>query len=351
MLNHIFHIRPFILLALTLGLAIGACNTDEPEPLAACDNSCQWAFDGVCDDGGANSFTSVCPCGTDCADCGERNPVNCTGIGGGGGSSNVFADFEVTYGQDPFKNYSIASASFFDYVLISTHNNSTGDIASQKWYVGAYHFSRNPTNMVSESDNISGFEVGLFNSYDSTFVDVVLEVKGTDGQTSTARRTVALRMHRAVGYVSIGNSTYDISSPEVTSGWSGVTYSNIPQWWNDNQCNISIGGSNFSGPLSGLSVNVGVGGPLPIVMVTPLARARVAFGGYNNNFNPDELCAYVHSSLPQPYQRDDMIGTLEVETVLRNASGDLKSFKMVLTDLPHRRVKTGTVASGECVLD
>lgn len=262
----------------------------------------------------------------------------------------MFAYFEVTYGQDPFKNYSIASASFFDYLLISTHNNSTGDIASQKWYVGSHYFPKNPTDLVSDEEEFSSLEVGLWDSYDSTFVDLVLEVTDTDGQTSTARRTIGVRMHRAVGYVSWSSSTYDISSPDVTSGWSGVTYSNIPQWWNKNECNISIGGSTFKGPLSGLSVTVGTGGPLPII-TTANARARVSFGGYNNNFNPDGLCAYVHSPLPQPCERDDIIGTLEVETVLRNGAGDEKPFKIVLTDLPHRRVKTGSVAAGECVLD
>jgi len=359
MLNKTNYFHPFIFLTLTFGLAIGSCNTDEPEPLEACSNTCQYANDGECDDGGQGSVTSLCPCGTDCADCGQRNADDCSsaggsggGGGGGGGASSVFADFELTYGQDPFKNYSIASGSFFDYLLISTQNNSTGSIASQKWYVGSYYFSRNPTNMVSEDERLSSYEVGLFDSYDSTFVDVVLEVTGTDGQTSTARRTIGIRMHRAVGYVSFGNETYDISSPDVTASWYGVTYSNLPQWWNNDECNISIGGSNFTGgPLSGLSVNIGVGGPLPIVMITPLAKVRVSIGGYNNNFNPDELCGYVYSALPQPYERDDMIGTLEVETVLRNGSGDLKPFKMVLTDLPHRRVKYGVLAPGECVLN
>ncbi|MCF8257179.1 MAG: hypothetical protein K9J06_06480 [Flavobacteriales bacterium] len=37
-----------------------------------CDNTCTYAYDGACDDGGSGSSFSVCDCGTDCYDCGER---------------------------------------------------------------------------------------------------------------------------------------------------------------------------------------------------------------------------------------------------------------------------------------
>jgi hypothetical protein len=37
-----------------------------------CSNSCQFAGNGDCDDGGPGSVTSACDFGTDCADCGER---------------------------------------------------------------------------------------------------------------------------------------------------------------------------------------------------------------------------------------------------------------------------------------
>lgn len=37
-----------------------------------CDDTCSYAYDGVCDDGGEGSSFSVCDCGTDCSDCGER---------------------------------------------------------------------------------------------------------------------------------------------------------------------------------------------------------------------------------------------------------------------------------------
>lgn len=44
---------------------------------AGCSNTCHFAFDGLCDDGGPGSDYSCCALGTDCADCGDR------GSGGG----------------------------------------------------------------------------------------------------------------------------------------------------------------------------------------------------------------------------------------------------------------------------
>ncbi len=37
-----------------------------------CTNTCSYASDGVCDDGGPGATYSVCPYGTDCVDCGVR---------------------------------------------------------------------------------------------------------------------------------------------------------------------------------------------------------------------------------------------------------------------------------------
>ena len=46
--------------------------TAPPPPNGACANTCQWAFDGECDDGGPGSLYSICSLGSDCADCGPR---------------------------------------------------------------------------------------------------------------------------------------------------------------------------------------------------------------------------------------------------------------------------------------
>jgi hypothetical protein len=45
--------------------AFGSCS-------GKCEDTCAFANDGVCDDGGSGSQFSVCELGTDCADCGER---------------------------------------------------------------------------------------------------------------------------------------------------------------------------------------------------------------------------------------------------------------------------------------
>jgi hypothetical protein len=45
--------------------------TDEP-PASGCDNTCIFADDDECDDGGPDSVTPACVLGTDCADCGPR---------------------------------------------------------------------------------------------------------------------------------------------------------------------------------------------------------------------------------------------------------------------------------------
>jgi|GEM_PF-5978052 hypothetical protein len=41
----------------------------------SCRDTCRWAHDGVCDDGGEGAAYSVCERGTDCADCGARSPM------------------------------------------------------------------------------------------------------------------------------------------------------------------------------------------------------------------------------------------------------------------------------------
>ncbi len=45
-----------------VGLSVGAL----------CGDTCGWANDGECDDGGEGSAYSVCDLGTDCTDCGPR---------------------------------------------------------------------------------------------------------------------------------------------------------------------------------------------------------------------------------------------------------------------------------------
>jgi hypothetical protein len=62
-----------LLLAALAQLPPTAPPPPEAPPLPiTCDDTCRWANDGVCDDGGLNARFAVCPYGSDCADCGQR---------------------------------------------------------------------------------------------------------------------------------------------------------------------------------------------------------------------------------------------------------------------------------------
>jgi hypothetical protein len=51
-----------------------ACRDTEDRP--GCTDTCPYAYDGVCDDGGPGSQYAVCELGTDCTDCGPREPTD-----------------------------------------------------------------------------------------------------------------------------------------------------------------------------------------------------------------------------------------------------------------------------------
>jgi hypothetical protein len=73
-----------LLMIACVALMVSACKKDpeepeEPEELVLeystseyCENSCYFANDGECDDGGYGSSSSYCNFGTDCLDCGIR---------------------------------------------------------------------------------------------------------------------------------------------------------------------------------------------------------------------------------------------------------------------------------------
>ena len=57
------------------GTAIG----EENENAARCADTCRFATDGICDDGGVGASFSLCERGTDCTDCGARFSVETSG--------------------------------------------------------------------------------------------------------------------------------------------------------------------------------------------------------------------------------------------------------------------------------
>ena len=50
------------------------CQSELSPGRAGCSNICDHAYDGDCDDGGAGSEYNLCDWGTDCNDCGRREP-------------------------------------------------------------------------------------------------------------------------------------------------------------------------------------------------------------------------------------------------------------------------------------
>lgn len=63
-----------------------------PGELLLCEDSCTYAFDGDCDDGGAGSEYALCQLGNDCSDCSARlltNASSSAGSGSGGGGSTT----------------------------------------------------------------------------------------------------------------------------------------------------------------------------------------------------------------------------------------------------------------------
>ena len=71
-------VLPVILVSPFVVLSIASSHDDD-----GCSNTCDYANDGECDDGGNGSEYDLCSLGTDCDDCGERG----SGVGGGGSGS------------------------------------------------------------------------------------------------------------------------------------------------------------------------------------------------------------------------------------------------------------------------
>ena len=80
------------LVALLLLSQLGGMSCSPAEE--PCENSCEYAFDGECDDGRPGSAYSVCSYGTDGADCGGcGSPSGPSPSGAGTGSVTFWADY------------------------------------------------------------------------------------------------------------------------------------------------------------------------------------------------------------------------------------------------------------------
>lgn len=79
------------------------CNTSSSSSSSSssggglCTNTCSYAYDGVCDDGGAGSSYNVCDYGSDCADCGTRYGTSSSSSGSSSSSSGSTSSGKVTF--------------------------------------------------------------------------------------------------------------------------------------------------------------------------------------------------------------------------------------------------------------
>lgn len=66
-------------IVMACGGGAGDTGDDGPEPQPLCSDTCRFARDGECDDGGPGADFAECALGTDCADCGPREgTTTCT---------------------------------------------------------------------------------------------------------------------------------------------------------------------------------------------------------------------------------------------------------------------------------
>jgi len=88
-----------------------------------CTNTCRWAGDGECDDGGPRSLYSVCDYGSDCDDCGPRSESDrpTTGSGSGSGSGGC----SLTCSSDSFTYSCATGSSTTNYSYCSNGNVSS----------------------------------------------------------------------------------------------------------------------------------------------------------------------------------------------------------------------------------
>ncbi|RVU48848.1 hypothetical protein EA187_05310 [Lujinxingia sediminis] len=100
----------------------------EPEPEPVCSDSCQYANDGECDDGGPGAAYDVCTYGTDCSDCGSRD-----------GRRNCNSNAECTEGRvcnATGQCVSSQGASSIEFLTLTDFQASSQDVWDSSFDVG-----------------------------------------------------------------------------------------------------------------------------------------------------------------------------------------------------------------------
>ncbi|MGB0916706.1 MAG: hypothetical protein ACPGU4_03865 [Flavobacteriales bacterium] len=171
-----------VLLGLT-GLSGCFLNGNEED---LCTNTCQYAYDGECDDGGPGSITSLCPCATDCADCGERSELECDG-----GSSSSSSGSSSSSSSGGGYNQSEAIGTWFGEAPNSNH-----------WYLylcgnGLFTFKEyNPVGDLQFNHagtwSVSGSNLYLSGSNNWTFAIIEITTAGAGGMIISSSGTQVL---------------------------------------------------------------------------------------------------------------------------------------------------------------
>jgi hypothetical protein len=96
-----------------------------------CTNTCSFASDGDCDDGGEGSDYSLCEFGTDCDDCGPRRS----------GYSDTYSDYSNAYSNysNAYSNYSNAYSNYSNYSnYYNTYYNYSNYVYYYNYFVNSW---------------------------------------------------------------------------------------------------------------------------------------------------------------------------------------------------------------------
>lgn len=146
----------FAVLLVGLTILLQGCFKDKNATEEVCDNTCQYAYDGQCDDGGPNSLYSLCDCGTDCADCGTREVSDNDCLDGSSSSSSSssssgggFQNIDGYWG-DPSNGVTLKLCGNNRYQLIILEQAGGAIILDDQ---GTWSVSGSVLNLVDEAGN------------------------------------------------------------------------------------------------------------------------------------------------------------------------------------------------------
>ena len=276
------------LVVVVLGLtSLSGCFPNVEEE-ALCENTCQYAFDGDCDDGGPNSQYSLCDCGTDCADCDERAALECesgsssssssssgsSSSGGSsssssGGSSSSSSSGGPVYGAvsdndgNTYQTVVIGSQTWMAENMKTTKTKSGQSIpAGFVHYTSPMYPSANEVLAMTWKDNNQALQDtwgGLYNFYTAERIcpngwhlptkqdwETLKSHINSDATKIQAAGSWSFTTSNETGFSAVPNGSSYINQGEMLISNSTTNAS----WWSD-YADSSVDGYGFSGYTSG----------------------------------------------------------------------------------------------------